>query len=59
VVVSSIGDHTGNYEAINMKVDSTEVSSREAFLSKKARLLSFNLDTIRQLYAPRPPHPRR
>jgi hypothetical protein len=28
------------------------------FAAKKARLLSYNDDTIRQLYAPRPAYPR-
>ncbi len=58
VIVRSIGPHTGEYEAINLKANSTEVSSSYRYFSKKARLLSFNQDTIRQIYAPRPSHPR-
>jgi len=59
VVVRSIGDHTGNYEAINLQTDSTKVSSVATFRSKKARLLGMNWDTIRQLYGRKPDHPRR
>jgi len=35
VIVKSIEDHTGIYEAINPKANSTEVSSRSTFASKK------------------------
>jgi competence protein ComEC len=59
VIIRSIGDNTGLFRAINLKANSTEVSSQQEFYSKKAKLLSYNGDTIRQLYAPRPPHPRR
>jgi competence protein ComEC len=58
VLLKSIGDHTGNYRAINFKARSTEVSSTADFRSKKAKLLSYNDDTIRQLYAARPHHRR-
>jgi competence protein ComEC len=54
VIVMSIGDHTGWFRAINLRADSTEESSRCDFRAKKARLLSFNPDTIRQIYSPRP-----
>jgi len=59
VVVVSLGNHKGDYVAINLKADSGEVSSKVYFKSKKARLLSFNMDTIRQIYGERPMHPRR
>ena len=42
------------FQAINLKADSTEISSSEKYFAKKARLLSFNDDTIRQLYTPKP-----
>jgi competence protein ComEC len=56
IIVKSIGDHTGNYRAINLKGNSKDISSSCDFTSKKARLLSFNLDTIRQRMMPRPPY---
>jgi competence protein ComEC len=58
VVLRSIDDHTGQYEAINLKANSTEISSSCKFISKKTKLLSYNQDTIRQIYAPRPSYPR-
>ena len=54
VVVKSIGDHTGQFRAINLCAGSTEISSQYDFTSKKATLLSYNADTIRQLYTSRP-----
>jgi competence protein ComEC len=54
VIIKSIDDHTGNFRAINLKGNSTEVSSQRDFRSKKATLLSYNQDTIRQLYSRRP-----
>jgi competence protein ComEC len=54
VIVKSIGDHTGKFRAINLKANSAEVSSHCEFEAKKKRLLSYNADTIRQLYTPRP-----
>jgi competence protein ComEC len=54
VVVRSVGDHTGQFEAINLMSNSKSVSSRRVFRSKKSELLSHNSDTIRQLYAPKP-----
>ncbi|ANY77099.1 hypothetical protein BB934_01760 [Microvirga ossetica] len=54
IIVKSIGDHTGHYRAINLKGNSKEISSSCDFRSKKAQLLSFNEDTIRQRMMPRP-----
>ncbi len=54
IIVKSTGDHTGQFRAINLRADSTEVSSQYDFTSKKAKLLSYNADTIRQLYSTRP-----
>jgi competence protein ComEC len=54
IIAKSIGDHTGMFRAINLRAGSTEVSSQCDFKSKKARLLSYNVDTIRQLYSSRP-----
>jgi competence protein ComEC len=50
VIVKSIGDHTGQYRAINLKGNSQEISSTMDFKSKKGRILSFNADTLRQRY---------
>jgi competence protein ComEC len=58
VIAKSIGDHSGAYRAINLKANSSEISSACDFRSKKARLLSFNADTLRQIYVPRPTYPR-
>ena len=58
VIVRSIDGHAGRFKAINLKTDSTEVSSSCVFTAKKTRLLSYNADTIRQLYAPKRSYPR-
>lgn len=58
IVVKSIDDHAGRFQAINFKANSTEVSSHCTFDAKKKKLLSYNADTIRQLYAPRKSYPR-
>ena len=54
VIVKSMNDHAGDFRAINLKANSTEVLSQYDFESKKKLLLSYNADTIRQLYTPRP-----
>jgi competence protein ComEC len=54
IIVKSIGDHTGAFRAINLKANSTDISSQCDFEAKKRLLLSYNSDTIRQLYTPRP-----
>jgi competence protein ComEC len=58
VVVISVANHTGLYEAINLAGDSTTVSSREVFRAKKAHLLGRNADSIRNLYEGRPAYRR-
>lgn len=58
VLIRSIGNHTGNYEAINYIARSTEESSTVTFKAKKATLLAHNNDTLRQHYALQPPHRR-
>jgi competence protein ComEC len=50
VIVKSMGDHTGDYRAVNLKGNSKEISSTMDFRSKKGRILSFNDDTLRQRY---------
>jgi competence protein ComEC len=54
IIVKSVGDHTGMFRAINLRAGSTEFSSQCDFRAKKAKFLSYNADTIRQLYSPRP-----
>jgi competence protein ComEC len=54
IIVKSIVDHTGMFRAVNLRAGSTEFSSQCDFRAKKAKLLSYNADTIRQLYSPRP-----
>jgi competence protein ComEC len=54
VIVKSTGDHTGECVAINLTGGSTEISSRYNFTAKKKRLLGFNEDTLRNLYAGKP-----
>jgi len=54
VVVASTGNHTGSFRATNLRAKSTEISSEYDLQSKKAKLLSHNKDTIKQLYSPIP-----
>ena len=58
IIVKSIGDHTGQYKAINLKAGSTLISSEYEFVSKKRRLLNFNADSLQNLYAGRPSYRR-
>lgn len=47
VIVKSIGNHTGQYEVINLKAGSTEISSRYVGHARKAQYLRNNEDTLR------------
>jgi competence protein ComEC len=58
VIVKSIGEHTGEYQAINLKGNSKEISSTADICSKKSRILSFNDDTLRQRYQSRRAFPK-
>jgi len=58
VVVHSQGLHDGHCRAINLRANSTEVSSVFEFESKKKKLLSYNPDTLRQLYSTKPGYRR-
>lgn len=58
IIVLSIGDHTGHYQAINLKAGSTAISSSYNFYSKKRRLLTYNGDSLRNLYNGRPGYRR-
>lgn len=63
VIVESLpdekGGHTGRCLVKDLMADSEEIREAHRFTSKKARLLGFNADTLRQIYAPRPQYPRR
>lgn len=54
VIVKSIGDHNGRFRAVNLKGNSSEISSTCDFTSKKSLVFSQNADTIRQRMLPRP-----
>lgn len=47
VIVRSVGGHTGQYEVINLKAGSTEVSSRYTGSARKSQFLRGNDDTLR------------
>jgi competence protein ComEC len=58
VIVRSTGDHTGEYQAINLIGKSTKESSRVDFVSKKSGILDANRDTLRQRYGDHKSYPR-
>lgn len=58
VIIQSIGDHTGQYMAINLNAGSTGISSHQVFVARKRRLLTFNEDTLRNMYAGKPAYRR-
>jgi len=47
VIVKSIGNHTGQFEVINLKAGSTEISSRYVGNARKGQYLRNNEDTLR------------
>lgn len=47
VIVRSLGAHTGQYEVINLKAGSTEVSSQYVGRARKSEYLKNNGDTLR------------
>ena len=50
VLVQSTGTHTARYQVINLKANSTEISSMTERRSKKADYLNRNADTVRNMY---------
>ena len=52
VLVQSVAGHQSRYQVWNLVADSTKVNSTAQFRSKKARLLSMNADTVRNIYRP-------
>lgn len=58
VAVQSVAPHTHAFKVINLKADSTEISSTVDFVSKKSEKLSFNMDTIKNIYGTHVTYPR-
>lgn len=58
VAIQSLAPHTNDYRVINLRADSTEISSVSHFITKKSKKLRFNMDTIKDLYRVRPSYPR-
>lgn len=54
VVIVSLPPHTGGFRAYNLSANSTEIFDQKDFEAKKFGLLSMNLDTIRNIYRPKP-----
>ncbi|EEH26134.1 conserved hypothetical protein [Burkholderia pseudomallei Pakistan 9] len=52
VIIESMHGHTTQYQLTNLISNSQKVSSAYVFESKKAKLLSRNADTIRNVYRP-------
>ncbi len=50
VLLASVGSHTMDYEAINFKANSTEVSSMKEFRSRKSQLLRHGADAYRNRF---------
>jgi hypothetical protein len=58
LIVRSTGNHTGEYQAVNLIGKSTKESSRVEFVSKKSGILDANGDTLRQRYGDHKSYPR-
>ena len=52
VILKSVPPHTGKFQVVNLKANSTEVSSVYQYEAKKRRLLSMNSDTVRNTFKP-------
>jgi competence protein ComEC len=52
VVITSVAPHTHKFKVINLKTNSTAVSSVTEFISRKSHWLSMNADTLRNIYRP-------
>jgi competence protein ComEC len=52
VIAKSIGDHSSKYQVTNLISHSTVVSSDDVYPARKAKLLSMNTDTIKNIYHP-------
>lgn len=51
VLVKSIDTHTGLFQAFNIVGGTVNTSSKRQFRARKAKLLGYNEDTIRQIYS--------
>lgn len=58
VIVELLSPHKDKFRVHNLISDSTKISSCRDFLIKKSPLLSMNLDTIRNIYRPKPSYGR-
>ena len=54
IVIESAPPHDSSFRVYNLKADSTEVSSVQTFGTKKFHFLSMNLDTLKNIYKPKP-----
>lgn len=54
IICQSFEPHNGEVEVFNLIKDSTKISSKYTFTSKKKKILSMNLDTIRNRMQGRP-----
>lgn len=52
VIVESLPPHTGKYRVVNLKANSTQISSVYEYEAKKRKMLSMNADTLRNIYKP-------
>jgi competence protein ComEC len=52
VIIESIPPHTGRYKVVNLKANSTQISSVSEYEAKKRKMLSMNGDTLRNIYHP-------
>ena len=59
VIVKSIGNHTGQFEVINLKAGSTEISSHYVGQARKAKYLRNNEDALRDRRATHNRGPKR
>lgn len=51
IVITSLEPHNKQYKVFNLMSDSEKISSEEIFQSKKYKILSHNLDTVRNSYS--------
>ena len=52
VIAESIENHRSKFQVTNMISNSTKIKDRYIYTARKAKLLSMNLDSIRNLYNP-------
>ncbi|HEY4080528.1 MAG TPA: hypothetical protein VGM81_07515 [Burkholderiaceae bacterium] len=52
VIAVSVLPHTGKYRVLNLKANSTQISSISEYETKKRKMLSMNGATLRNIYKP-------